>query len=45
MLATTLMAVAGTFGIGMIIGIVVLMTAEEARGRQAWVSASAGGLR
>ncbi len=30
MLATTLMAVAGTFGIGMIIGIVVLMTAEEA---------------
>ncbi|AMW05376.1 hypothetical protein [Gemmatimonas phototrophica] len=30
MLATTLMAVAGTFGIGMVIGIVVLMTAEEA---------------
>lgn len=30
MLTTTLMAVAGTFGIGMIIGLVVLMTAEEA---------------
>lgn len=30
MLTTTLMAVAGTFGIGMVIGIVVLMTAEEA---------------
>lgn len=30
MLSTTLVAVAGTFGIGMIIGLVVLMTAEEA---------------
>jgi hypothetical protein len=30
MLTTTLVAVAGTFGIGMIIGLVVLMTAEEA---------------
>ena len=30
MLTTTLLAVAGTFGIGMIIGLVVLMTAEEA---------------
>ncbi|GAB1344700.1 hypothetical protein [Gemmatimonas sp.] len=30
MLSTTLIAVAGTFGIGMIIGFVVLMTAEEA---------------
>lgn len=30
MLSTTLVAVAGTFGIGMIIGFVVLMTAEEA---------------
>lgn len=30
MLSTTLIAVAGTFGIGIIIGLVVLMTAEEA---------------
>ena len=30
MLTATLFAVAGTFGIGMIIGLVVLMTAEEA---------------
>lgn len=30
MLTSTLVAVAGTFGIGMIIGLVVLMTAEEA---------------
>jgi hypothetical protein len=30
MLTTTLMAVAGTFGIGLIIGLVVLVTAEEA---------------
>ncbi|MCA2983644.1 hypothetical protein, partial [Gemmatimonas sp.] len=30
MLSTTLVAVAGTFGIGLVIGLVVLMTAEEA---------------
>lgn len=30
MLSTTVMAVAGTFGIGLIIGLVVLVTAEEA---------------
>lgn len=30
MLATTLLAVAGVFGIGLVIGLVVLMTAEEA---------------
>lgn len=30
MLTSTLMAVAGTFGIGMVIGLVVLVTAEEA---------------